>query len=329
MNNVLEDFGTEVNDDIFGLGADALDPPTEGANIAAPKRKRKKDSSSLEKNDAKFTQFTEFGQGFTISGRTHKRLESGVYTIEFYEGMPIFVPKNVKSDKWINFRDGIINEILGEIDKFWEKKEAFEKFDVLHRRGFLFYGPAGTGKSILCKQIMSRIVDDDGIVFYCDHPSLMSKGINYYRQIEPDRKITVVFEDIDAIISKYGESDLLAYLDGEDSNNYIFNIATTNYPEKLDRRIVSRPRRFDRIIKIGFPDENMRSFYFKEKLFIEKEELEKWVEASDKFTFAALTELVISVKCLDMDFDEAVKKIRELMDNSPHSDDFKTKRVGF
>jgi ethanolamine transporter len=28
----------------------------------------------------------------------------------------------------------------------------------------------------------------------------------------------------------------------------VINIATTNYPERLDRRIVSRPRRFDRII---------------------------------------------------------------------------------
>ena len=32
--------------------------------------------------------------------------------------------------------------------------------------------------------------------------------------------------------------------------NRTINLASTNYPERLDRRIISRPRRFDRILRI-------------------------------------------------------------------------------
>jgi len=39
------------------------------------------------------------------------------------------------------------------------------------------------------------------------------------------------------------------------------NIASTNYPEKLDRRIISRPRRFDRILRIDAPDARVREAY--------------------------------------------------------------------
>lgn len=327
--NILEDFGTQSSPETYvgDIGEPSI--PNK-LSIVRKKKNSKEPSSSIDnKSDSKFTQFTEFGQGYTVSGKTHRRLESGVYTIDFYEGVPIYTPKNVKSDKWINFRDGFITDILAEIDKFWTKREVFEKYEFLQRRGYMFYGPAGTGKTILIKQIMAKLVENDGIVFFCDHPALLSKGLTYYRQVEPERKITVVFEDIDAIIARYGDSDLLAYLDGEDSNNYVVNIASTNYPEKLDKRIISRPRRFDRVIKIGYPDRNMRSFYFKEKLFIENEELEKWVDASEEFTFAALTELVISVKCLDIEFDVAVKKIQELLENKPHSDDFNSRKMGF
>jgi len=34
----------------------------------------------------------------------------------------------------------------------------------------------------------------------------------------------------------------------------VLNLATTNYPEQLDRRFVARPRRFDRVVRIDAAD---------------------------------------------------------------------------
>ena len=64
----------------------------------------------------------------------------------------------------------------------------------------------------------------------------------------------------------HGDSELLQWLDGSHQINKVINIATTNYPERLDRRIVSRPRRFDRIIKIEAPAARIRETYLAKKL---------------------------------------------------------------
>jgi SpoVK/Ycf46/Vps4 family AAA+-type ATPase len=152
--------------------------------------------------------------------------------------------------------------------------------------------------------------------------------------LQKDRPIVCLFEDIDAIVNKYGEDELLSLLDGETQIDRVLNIATTNYPEKIDKRIVARPRRFDRRIKIGMPSEKVRQVYFQKKLKIDKSEIDKWVESTDSFSFASCAELVISVKCLGITFDEAVEILRKLMDNKDSSDDdremmgFKTDKPG-
>jgi SpoVK/Ycf46/Vps4 family AAA+-type ATPase len=325
--SILDDFGQEeINS---WNSAPLMDGPYEETNKISKVGLSKKDALEA-KQHREFIQFTEFGKGFTVCGKTTPKFDAGVYNLNLIDGMPYFEKKSIKSDDWINFREGTVKEIMDEIDLFWEKGHMFEKYGILQRRGFLFYGPAGTGKSIVCKQIMSQFIRKDGVIFLCEHPGVLVKCLTAFREVEPTRKLTVVFEDIDAIIARCGESDLLSYLDGEDSNNYIVNIATTNYPEKLDKRIVARPRRFDRLIKIGYPDDNMRRHYFSEKLFItDSIELEKWVNATSDFTFAALTELVVSVECLDIPFNDAVNKISELMTNRVSSDDFRTRTVGF
>ena len=109
----------------------------------------------------------------------------------------------------------------------------------------------------------------------------------------------------------------------------VLNIATTNYPENLDRRIVGRPRRFDRVIRIGMPNDEVRRLYFTTKLSIEKEELDLWVKKTDDFSFAAMAELVISVKCLGHTLDDAAKTLRALLDAKPSSSSDGVKPFGF
>lgn len=284
-----------------------------------------------------FCQYSKAGDNYIPCGQTTSRLSKGVYKISRTDsGLPVFMPSYIKSDSWLNFRDDIINNVTDEIDKFWDRRDIFTQYGFLQRRGYMFYGPAGTGKSVLIKQLIQKIVDRDGIVFLCDtHPDNVQNGLKHFSNLEPDRNIICVFEDVDAIINRYGDSELLTLLDGEDSVDHVLNIATTNYPERLDRRIVGRPRRFDRIIKIGYPEPDMREYYFKHKLEsvgakIDSKEVDKWVSHTEKFTFAALTELVISVKCLGNEFDSSVKRLRDLLEIKVSSDEYKIgKSIGF
>src|SRR5205823_11762636 len=108
--------------------------------------------------------------------------------------------------------------------------------------------------------------------------------------------------------------------DGNHQVDKAINIATTNYPETLDRRIIARPRRFDRILKIGTPDAYLREAYFGRKLpSLSSAELARWVEVSDGLPFAALAELIISVCCLGNDLDKSAALLRELDAHNPSS----------
>ena len=103
----------------------------------------------------------------------------------------------------------------------------------------------------------------------------------------------------------------------------VVNIATTNYPEDLDKRLVSRPRRFDRILKITSPDINMRFEYLKRKLGSthSHEDIVSLANLSDGLSFAALADLVISVCCLGNDLDETITPLRG-MSRTPSSREY-------
>lgn len=262
---------------------------------------------------------------FRASQQTITELNSGLYTVKYDHDIGIYFHKEENhTDEILEFPDSNLNDIVEEIQNFWKQGDLFAHYNFLHSRGYMFYGPAGSGKTMLIKLLIKKITENNGIIFKCDNPEIMITGLKQFREIEPDRACIVLFEDIDAIISKFGEEDILSYLDGEDKINKVLNVATTNYPEKLDRRIVARPRRFDRVIKIDMPNENIRRLYFIKKLKISEEEVKKWVDKTEGFSFAGLADLVISVKCLNNEFEESVSRIKEMFDNKkgPSSDEY-------
>ena len=190
-----------------------------------------------------------------------------------------------------------------------------------------------SGKTCIVQLIMRNLIDSfDGVVLLCNiPPRMVGEAIAILKQVEPNKKIICLFEDIDAIIRKHGEADILALLDGESQINNILNIATTNYPELLDKRIVSRPRRFDRRIKVAMPSAGVRKQFLVKKLEMHrsKEELDAWVTLTEGFSFAALTELVVLVECLGNTPEVAIKSIKELTNSGVSSDQYTTSKMGF
>ena len=129
------------------------------------------------------------------------------------------------------------------------------------------------------------------------------------RGIEPTRKIICIFEDVD----EFGEFDLLSYLDGEDSVDGVVNIATTNHIEDLPPRLIARPRRFDRILKVTFPSTGLRKKYYKSKVpDITDDVLDELVSASEEFSFAAMADLIVSVFCLGKTITDSAASLKTL-----------------
>ena len=263
---------------------------------------------------------------FKESSKTYTSLPNGKYEINEDErdGKPIYIKKDIVHDDLIPLL-GLPSDVVKEIDEFWTKEKLFSNLGFLHRRGYLFYGSHGSGKSSLVQQITDKT--NDSIVFYCENPKHFNKGLQKFRQVEPNRKIICIFEDIDAIVRKYGESDLLSVLDGENQVSGVVNIATTNYPELLDKRIVGRPRRFDRVYKIENLDDTARKHFLKIKL-PKTEDVSLWTKKTQGLTIASISEVIISVLCFDKSLDEAIEIVTSLAKNKSSDEYRDTDEIG-
>jgi AAA+ superfamily predicted ATPase len=261
---------------------------------------------------------------FEACGTTYRQLPAGAYTCSLNQyGEPQLLAKDLQVDDLIDFADSLPSQILKEIENFWALGDKFSRYGYLHRRGYLLYGPQGSGKSSVVHQVVHRIIKAGHVAVFCEHPGVLTRTLELFRKIEAERPLVCMFEDIDAIIEMHSDSELLQWLDGSHQINKVINIATTNYPERLDRRIVSRPRRFDRIIKIEAPAARIRETYLTKKLpELPPPELARWVAITEGLSFAALAELVISVACLGNSLEETVRVLRTLDDQHPSSREF-------
>lgn len=189
------------------------------------------------------------------------RLKAGQYTIEISQERGIyFQEKTVNLDDLLTLPDSATESVLAEIEKFWGRESLYRQLRYLWKRGILLWGPPGSGKTSTVQLISRRIVERDGIAIYISNPKIAIQGLKYLRKIEPGRPAVVIIEDIDAIVSHH-ESEILALLDGELQVDNIVFVATTNYPEKLDRRLVNRPSRFDLVKKVPMPNPAARKAY--------------------------------------------------------------------
>src|SRR5688572_15467250 len=93
-------------------------------------------------------QWRACGASYVVCGRTQARLPAGAYTCSIdYQGTAYFNPRHLQADDIIDFPDSLAAKTLDEIDRFWLMGDRFHRHGFLHRRGYLFYGKQGCGKS--------------------------------------------------------------------------------------------------------------------------------------------------------------------------------------
>jgi ATP-dependent 26S proteasome regulatory subunit len=256
-----------------------------------------------------------------------EELPPGQYTIEVSNQIGLYFNKtDVNLDELVHLPDSVSDEVVREIRTFWSKEEHFRKFGFLWKRGVLLWGPPGSGKTSTIQVISQEVINNGGMSIYISDPDVAAKGLKVLRTVEPHRPIVVMLEDIDSIIDQHGETELLALMDGELQIDNVVFVATTNYPELLDKRFVCRPSRFDLVRKIGMPSPEARRTYLTAKhsrlaLPEAEDELQKWVKATNNFSIAHIKELIVSVEVFEVPFEEAVKRLKALVESMPKSSD--------
>jgi AAA+ superfamily predicted ATPase len=258
-------------------------------------------------------------------GKTITTLPAGQYNINLDKQRgPFFHKMTTNLDELLVLPDNSCDRVLQGIKTFWAREQHFRDHKFLWKRGIMLWGPPGSGKTSLIQLLSKEIISRDGLAIFCGDPHLMSTALAMLRLIEPVRPLVVFLEDIDAIVKDYGDSQLLALLDGEIQIDNVVYLATTNYPELLDKRLINRPCRFDEVIKIDMPSEDARAVYLSTKsnhLKANPEELHKWVKGTKGFSVAHLRELLVAVECLGNDYEAVMHRLKLMNKAKPTSED--------
>ena len=215
-------------------------------------------------------QYALHADGFAATTPTVKTLKAGCYDIKIDQRAVYAVPMPEPTGLLLELPEMKSEKVLSTIETFWNSEKDYKEGNdyviggAQYKGGALIFGPAGSGKSCTIKLAARKMIERDGIVFYCSiSPVALIDFLTSFSKIEPHRKCVVVLEDIDTLIENYGESAYLELLDSAKTIDNIFFIATTNYPEKLDPRVYNRPGRFSHVIKIGNPGLKAREAYLK------------------------------------------------------------------
>ncbi len=192
---------------------------------------------------------------------------------------------------------GMKEDIRANVRGFFQSQERYQRLRLPFRRGFLFSGPPGCGKTLTLKALLNTT----DATFIAVHmradldESCIDRAFAMARKYAP---AVVILEDLDRLVksTELSMAYLLNALDGLRSLDGILVIATSNHPEDLDPALLHRPSRFDRVWKFSLPDEKLRYSLLSQKghLCFSQEALTRAAEACGGFSMAYVQEIVVN-----------------------------------
>ena len=199
--------------------------------------------------------------------------------------------------------ESLKQQVQNDFEQFLESREVYEQYKIPWKRGAIFIGPPGNGKTHTVKALINQLAKPCLYVrsFKSDDDTEQENIAEVFKRARMTMPSVVVLEDLDSMIDNNNRSFFLNELDGFQSNTGVIVIATTNHPQKLDSSILDRPSRFDRKYYFQLPAESERFAYIarwneelQPELRLSESGTHRVVGETDGFSFAYMKELFVA-----------------------------------
>ena len=160
--------------------------------------------------------------------------------------------------------------LLGDLERFYGARERYAELGIPWRRGYLLFGPPGTGKTSLVTALASELRLNVCTLSLAS-PVVTDEKIHTLLAAVPQRSLLLI-EDVDAFFRqrdaahsqvKLSFSGFLNALDGVATQEGNVLFMTTNHADRLDDALI-RAGRIDERVELGACDaDQLRRLYLK------------------------------------------------------------------
>ena len=193
--------------------------------------------------------------------------------------------------------------VRADFELFFERENWFRAHNLPYRRGYLFWGAPGNGKTQTIRVMASHPYIKPFSIDLCDVEHESRDLLRLFERASESTPALIILEDIDRAFPTEGKrtheksvsfQTLLNCLDGVGTQDGVIVVATANDPTCLDPAILKRPGRFDRVVQFRNPDASLRRQYY-ERLnpVLGGEQFETAIQKTQGFSFAQLRETYI------------------------------------
>lgn len=191
--------------------------------------------------------------------------------------------------------------VRDDFETFLQREAWFKRHRLPFRRGYLFYGPPGNGKTSVLRVMASHPMISAHSLDFSNKDLRNAALTAVFEEASHDAPSLVIFEDLDRLYGKTDTGDnrteitlqhLLNCLDGLAEYEGVIVVATANDPTALDPAILRRPGRFDRTVPFRPPTADLRREYLRRLGggSFDEQTLTWAANETDGFSFAQLRE---------------------------------------
>lgn len=184
-----------------------------------------------------------------------------VYSVRNFDWVPLGNPRTKRPLHSVALDKGVKENIVGDVKDFLNRRGWYADRGIPYRRGYLLYGPPGSGKSSFIQALAGEL--DYGVAMVnLSEVGVTDDKLAFLLTKLPERTI-LLLEDADSAFVNRRRRDedgysggtvtfsgLLNALDGLSAGEERIAFLTTNHVERLDPALI-RPGRVDLMVRIG------------------------------------------------------------------------------